>query len=307
MPILIFLFILLCCVPSEAWSDIFAFFLVIAILVLALLVSWLVLYTLYLSGPIGWLIGVGAIFLIAYLISIGNKKREEELEKKKRELVKERKKLADAKAKVQKNLTEKINEVKRSIVVFVRNSNTYAIPIFVSRTDVILLQPTIINSSYQPSIKFLEIKSSIGEIDLISGIPKDSEFHVIAEISSVAKDLYLNIDPQNKDLKSKLTELKRLEKLARFSELYKQQADLYSRASSQIQELLDIGENLSRECHTFILDILIGQELVRYNVDELPDVLEIRLRLDDRCKMVSDRYQLLKSEMEEYMNLKNGL
>ena len=300
MSILVFLFILLCCVPAEVWSNLFAFFFVIAILVLALLVSWLVLYTLYLSGPIGWLIGVGAIFLLAYLISIGNKKRQQDLKKEKR-------KLADAKSKVQKNLNEKINEVKRSIVVFTTNSNTYAIPIFVSRTDVILLHPTIINSSYQPSIKFLEIKSSIGEIDLISGTPKDPEFHAIAQISSVAKDLYLNIDPQNKDLKSKLTELKRLEKLARFSELYKQQADLYSRASSQIQELLDIGEKLSRECHTFILDILIGQELVRYNVDDIPDVLAIRLRLDDRCKIVSDQYQILKSEMEEYMKLKNGI
>lgn len=296
MLILVFLFILLCCVPAEVWSN----FSVIAILVLALLVSLLVLYTLYLSGPIGWLIGVGAIFLLAYLISIGNKKRQEDLKKEKR-------KLADAKSKVQKNLNEKINEVNRSIVVFKPNSNTYAIPIFVSRTDVILLHPTIINSSYQPSIKFSEIKSSIGEIDLISGTPRDTEFHAIAQISSVAKDLYLNIDPQNKDLKSKLTELKRLEKLARFSELYKQQADLYSRASSQIQELLDIGEKLSRECHTFILDILIGQELVRYNVDDIPDVLEIRLRLDDRCKIVSDQYQILKSEMEEYMKLKNGI
>ena len=56
-----------------------------------------------------------------------------------------------------------------------------------------------------------------------------------------------------------------------------------------------------------MVDILIGQELAKYNTDDLPDVLAIRLSLDNRCKLVSDQYQLLKSEMEEYMNLKNGI
>ena len=300
--LLAFLSVLLCCIPAEAWSNIFTFFLAIVILTLAVVALWLIFHTLYLSGPIGHFIGVGAIFLLVYFIDIRNKKRKEKLKKNKREI-------ADAENAVKRYLakkTKRISEIKKSAVVFKKDSNIYAIPIFVSHTDVILLHPTLINSSYQTSIKFSEIKSSTHDIELVNDTPQDPEFYAIAQISSVAKDLYLNIDPQNKDLKSKLTELKRLEKLARFSELYKQQADLYSRASSQIQELLNIGEKLSQECHTFILDILIGQELVRYNVDDIPDVLEIRLRLDDRCKIVSDQYQILKSEMEEYMNLKNG-
>jgi hypothetical protein len=155
-------------------------------------------------------------------------------------------------------------------------------------------------------VSLSETKHSIFDVSLIDQIPKNPEFYTINQISSVAKDLHVNINPQNKDLKSKLAELQRLEKLARFSNLYNQQADLYSRAANQVQELLDIGCELSRECRTFMLDIFIGQELAKYNTDDLPDVLAIRLSLDSKCKLVSDRYQLLKSEMEEYMNLKNG-
>jgi hypothetical protein len=215
-----------------------------------------------------------------------------------------------------KQIQRKINDIKKNNIVFIENSKSYAIPLHVWTTKIVLLHPTLVNvpepsknycSQKEPYVSFSETEHLLSDVSLVNGIPTDPAFYAISQIASVAKDLYINIDPQNEDLRSKLAELQRLEKLARFSNLYNQQADLYSRAAKQIQELLGISYKLSRECSTFMVDILIGQELAKYNTDDLPDVLAIRLSLDNRCKLVSDQYQLLKSEMEEYMNLKNGI
>jgi len=304
MSIILFIFFfVIALVPAKSRPKIFEIIICLFALALCLIVLWMVLFILRSSGVLGLLLGLGAILLIVCLLFLDGKRTKKQYNKSAEKTTKESKARIDA----ERSISKRINDIERSLAVLVltEDSNLYAIPLCVSQAEVVLLYLTM-TSSYQPNIKFSEIKSSIDKVNLVNR-PKDLDFYTITQISSIAKDLYLNIDPQNKDLKSKLVELKRLEKLARFSELYRQQADLYSRASSQIQELLDIGEKLSRECHTFILDILIGQELARYNVDDIPDALEIRLSLDNRCKLVSDQYQLLKSEMDEYMKLKNGI
>jgi hypothetical protein len=258
------------------------------VLIIGLPVLYLVLYTFYMSGPVGWITAVCTICVIIYLVIDSVCTSNEESKKN------------------AKTIQKKICDIRKSNIVFIESSKSYAIPLHVSIKEIVLLHPTLVNS-YKPSVGFSETKHLPSDVVLISRIPKDSGFYSISQISSIAKDLYLNVDPQNKDLESKLTELKRLEKLAKSSVLYKQQADLYSRAANQVQGLLDIGQKLSLECHTFILDILIGQELAKYNTNDLPDILAIRMSLDNRCKLVSDQYQLLKSEMEEYINLKNGV
>jgi|GEM_PF-4476229 len=254
----------------------------LAFFVLAYLLSLLLVYL-----PVGFFVVVG---LICYAIHLLNKASKHE------------------------QIDKKIRAIKNSNVVFIESSKLYTIPLQASATEIIVLHPTLsggyeptLSGGYKPMINFKEIKTSLADISLVSKFSRDSSFYTINQISSVAKDLYLNVEPQRKDLKSKLSELKRLEKLALFSELYKQQADLYSRASHLVKELLDSSEKLSKECHSFVTDLLIGQELAQYNADNFPDILIIRMRLDSRCKQVSDQYKLLKSEMDEYMELKDEL
>jgi hypothetical protein len=168
------------------------------------------------------------------------------------------------------------------------------------------LHPIINDSHDGHKVAFEIIEANLDEIELITNTPSQPDFHTVNQISSIAKDLKLNIEPQNQDLHAKLVELKRLERLAASSGMYKQQANLYSRAANQIQDLLDVNQQLIQECYAFMFDIMVGQEFAKYNVDDIPDVLAVRMSLDNRCKTVSNRYQLLKSEMDEYMNLKNG-
>lgn len=200
---------------------------------------------------------------------------------------------------------KKIRAAKKSNVVYIESQKLYAIPLQISASEVIILHPAFLDGS-RPSINFKEIKISLSDVSLVNRSP-NPDFNVINEISSVAKDLYCNIDPQREDLRIKLTELKRLEKLAEFSELYKRQSNIYSRASQQVEELLDASGRLRSECYNFVMDILIGKELANYDNDNFPDVCMIRMSLDSRCKQASDRYQILKSEMDEYMNLKNEM
>jgi hypothetical protein len=200
----------------------------------------------------------------------------------------------------------KKNDINKSNVVICKKigaeSKIYVIPVCDSNGSQVFLHP-IINGN---TVGFEIIRASISEIKLITNTPSQSDFYAVNQISSIAKDLKLNIEPQNQDLHTKLAELKRLEKLAASSGMYKQQANLYSRAANQIQDLLNVNQQLIQECYAFMFDIMVGQELAKYNVDDIPDVLAVRMSLDNRCKAVSDRYQLLKSEMDEYMNLKNG-
>lgn len=204
---------------------------------------------------------------------------------------------------VEKTSKKKIYAMKKADVVFVLSDKTYAIPIRFSHSEVVLLYVNFKSSDSR--ISFVETKHLLSNLSLTKIDSKNHTAHNIRQISSVAKDLYLNIYPQGQDLNIKLTELRRLEELARSSRLYRQQASLYFRASNQVKELFDANEKLSRECYAFIRDILIGQELMKYNVDDMPDILTARISLDNRSKEVSDQYHLLKSEMDEYMNLKN--
>ncbi len=201
----------------------------------------------------------------------------------------------------------KTNNINKSNVVvykekFGDKSKAYVIPLCDSTGNQVFLHP-IINGH---TVGFKIIRTSIDEIELITNTPSQPNFYAVNQISSMAKDLKLNIEPQNQDLHAKLVELKRLERLATSPGMYKQQANLYSRAANQIQDLLDVNQQLIQECYAFMFDIMVGQEFAKYNVDNIPDILAVRMSLDNRCNIVSNRYQLLKSEMDEYMNLKNG-
>lgn len=257
--------------------------LAIIMLCFAISISFFILYLLVYGGVIGWIMAAGITYLSAYYVPMLAKKKEE----KKRE----------------NRIVNMIQMVEKSNVVLVKNSKQYAIPLHASIKGISVLQISLGNI-YQPTVIFSEKTYLPSDIFFFGENPNNIGFHTVDQISSVAKDLYLYIEPQKGDLKIKLAELKKLEKLASFSKLYTRQADLYCRAGKQVKELLDVNEKVSRECHTFILDILIGQELRKYDISNFPDVLEIKTSLDHRCKKVSDQYQLLASEMHEYFNLR---
>jgi hypothetical protein len=119
-------------------------------------------------------------------------------------------------------------------------------------------------------------------------------------VSSIAKKIVVEIRPQNQDLQVKFNELERLEKLASSSDLYMLQANLYRRAKEQVAILLESGKNLDKECDKFVRETLIGEELMKYNPENIPDIAATKISLDYQCDQISSEYQKLKSGIQAY-------
>jgi hypothetical protein len=133
----------------------------------------------------------------------------------------------------------------------------------------------------------------------------DESSWAIKQVSSIAKKLVVEIRPQNQDLQVKFNELERLEKLASSSDLYTLQANLYRRAKEQVAILLESGKNLDKECDKFVRETLIGEELMKYNPENIPDIAAMKTSLDYQCDQISSEYQKLKSEIQAYNSLKS--
>jgi hypothetical protein len=133
----------------------------------------------------------------------------------------------------------------------------------------------------------------------------DKNSWAIKQVSSIAKKLVVEIRPQNQDLQVKFNELERLEKLASSSDLYTLQANLYRRAKEQVAILLESGKNLDKECDKFVRETLIGEELMKYNPENIPDIAATKISLDYQCDQISSEYQKLKSEIQAYNSLKS--
>jgi hypothetical protein len=205
-------------------------------------------------------------------------------------------------------LQKHIQSINSSKVVFVKSQQLYAIPIHASFTDVSTLHPSIVNSNpKQPKINISVKKYPLPDIYLVDKASKDLKLYSINQMSSLVKNLYLEVEPQEKELKEKLFKVKELEKLAKLSRLHNSKSDVYSKIGVQIKSLLEDNQKLGQEYKDFIFDILVGQELESHysNLENIPDVLKIQINLNHKYKLVSDEYQFILSEMDEYIKLKN--
>lgn len=189
----------------------------------------------------------------------------------------------------------------KSDVVVLPATKTFAIPLKkVGRSKIRLLVPELRDSC----VNFKQEDYSPSEVGLIRRKSVRRKTSSIRQISSMAKELVEKIQTQQIDLGDRLDELTRLEKLATSSEIYGELAQLYSRAKLQVWNLLQSNYQLEKECEQFIREVLIGGELANYNLDNIPDVLDVKIRLDSRCKQVGAEYEHLKLQMQVYNILK---
>jgi hypothetical protein len=198
----------------------------------------------------------------------------------------------------------KISILLKSDVVVLPATKTYAIPLrMVGRSKIRLLIPELLDSY----VNYKQENFSPGNVSLIKRKSTHHKTSAIRQISGIAKELVDKIQTQQVDLGDRLDELTRLEKLATSSEIYGEQAKLYSRAKLQIWNLLQSNYQLEKECEQFIREVLIGGELANYDLNNIPDVLDVKIRLDSRCKQVAAEYEHLKLEMQAYNILKSSM
>jgi hypothetical protein len=197
----------------------------------------------------------------------------------------------------------KISILLKSDVVLLPDTKTYAIPLRMVRSSKIRLLIPELHDSY---VNYRQENFSPSDVSLIRRKSKHQKTWAIRQISGMAKELVEQIQTQQNDLGDRLEELTRLEELARSSEVYGEQAQLYSRAKLQIHNLLQSNYQLEKEYEQFIREVLIGGELADYDLNNIPDVLDVRIRLDSKCKQVAAEYEYLKLEMQAYNILKSS-
>ena len=198
----------------------------------------------------------------------------------------------------------KISILLKSDVVVLPATKTYGIPLrMVGRSKIRLLIPEL-RGSY---VNYRQENFSPSDVSLIRKKSAHQKTWSIRQISGTAKELVEKIQTQQDDLGERLDELTRLEELAKSSEIYGEQAQLYSRAKLQIWNLLQSNYQLEKEYEEFIREVLIGGELANYDLNNIPDVLDVKIRLDNRCKQVAAEYEHLKLEIQAYNILKGSI
>ncbi len=141
------------------------------------------------------------------------------------------------------------------------------------------------------------------EVDIVVE-SQQSAFLTMKQVANPTKDIFIKIIPQIIELDRKISELIHLENLAASSDVYAAQSHLYLRARQQIQDLRSNAEKLHQECKKFIREVLIGEELARFNPDSIPDLASYKFMFDAQYQVINQRYQMLNDEMQAYAELR---
>jgi hypothetical protein len=154
---------------------------------------------------------------------------------------------------------------------------------------------------------FAEMSHRIDGVKIIDeekSLSLDSK--VTRQVSALVKELYCQLEPKLLELNQKISELERVERLARSSEVYAKQAHLYARAASQLRNLIREGQELRDECLRFIRETLIGAEISKFEPDALPDALAWKLQFQVKYRAINEQYQTLRDEVEALSTLRRG-
>jgi hypothetical protein len=214
-----------------------------------------------------------------------------------------------------------VSTLKTTNVIFLPKQQAYAIPIDLFQQEREIVRTTA-NRTYKHRRKEWMVKSirpelngdqvefveSIDRIDQAEIIPEDThasnfDLNIARQVSRPSKDIYCKVQPKLIEFKQTVAELKQKEKLAKSSAIYTKQAQLFSRASEQVEKLIDDNERYRNQCLEFIRETLIGAELARFNPDILPDPLEWNLRLQTKRKELDEQFQKLRDEMATFSEL----
>jgi hypothetical protein len=205
------------------------------------------------------------------------------------------------------NWRERQQRISKSDAVYSKKKRKYVVPLEIldSSSKYLIFRLKVLEIGLDEQAVKYDIDYSPHYDHDIDENRDDENSWAIKQVSSIAKKLVVEIRPQNQDLQVKFNELERLEKLASSSDLYTLQANLYRRAKEQVAILLESGKNLDKECDKFVRETLIGEELMKYNPENIPDIAATEISLDYQCDQISSEYQKLKSEIQAYNSLKS--
>ena len=191
-------------------------------------------------------------------------------------------------------------------VIKIGKQENYAVPIKVFKEPrrgwmVRSVCPILQNTT----VSFVEQSHPLKEVGLVDASkPHTLAYEVSKQVSAPTKELYGELESKLDELQQKIVELERIEALARSSEIYSQQADLYARALRQLHDMVEDGYKLRKKCKAFIRETLIGAEISKLEPTALPDSLGWKIEFQEKYKAISTQYQILNDEIEALVSLR---
>lgn len=129
----------------------------------------------------------------------------------------------------------------------------------------------------------------------------DRNFLLIKRISPFMQEIVKLQQDRNKQ-KQEMKQIENLLTLVSTSDFYSGQKNLYERALSQIQQIIQKGERLENLYSSYIRELLIGKELSDYNPK---DINNNHIALDIQYKQIKEEYEKEKDEANAYSELLN--
>ncbi|HEY9648667.1 MAG TPA: hypothetical protein V6C88_19960 [Chroococcidiopsis sp.] len=119
------------------------------------------------------------------------------------------------------------------------------------------------------------------------------------ELASLIKE-HLQLEPEILHLREQQQKIGNLLDLVSTSDFYASQQDIYERALLQVENLLSKAEALQAMYVRFIREALIGNTVVGYNPDLLPDS---HIAMDSQYKLLRAEYSRVKETATAYAEL----
>jgi hypothetical protein len=119
------------------------------------------------------------------------------------------------------------------------------------------------------------------------------------ELASLIKE-HLQLELEILNLREQWQKISDLLDLVATSAFYASQQEIYERALSQVENLLSKAEDLQAVYVRFIREVLIGNKIVGYSPNLLPDG---EVDLDSQYKVVRAEYQRMKDTATAYAEL----
>jgi hypothetical protein len=211
----------------------------------------------------------------------------------------------------------KIDRILDSEAIYLADRHLYSIPLDVLKLEREILDEegarsgkrvewkvkTIYPEITTSEIQLHDITVDLQQVTLIKSDRSDYDYTNTKRLAPLVKTLLFDINPKIDRLLQKRNELSRLRDLAASSEVFQSRAEIYERAITQVQIVIDKAEAFQRECLKFIRETLIERELVKSDID--PDLVDWRIDFETKYSVIQEKYQLWKEEIRAYLELRS--
>jgi hypothetical protein len=133
-----------------------------------------------------------------------------------------------------------------------------------------------------------------------------NKFYVLEKISLITKKCFVDIGRKRWYLSATLKTVKELKDFVEATE-YIQPKELYPQDISQLYKLNEMYENLYQRYISVILNILKGDRLIGYDIENFPDISKAVDVLDQEYDELHEQFDILKNQLDTYAKLKREL